>query len=87
MNGMKKMISAGLALLMLTGCKDATAALANSGETIMTVGDTSVTKGELYDMLFATVGADTEAGDDCSVHAVDGRGICGKADPPEYPYR
>ncbi len=59
MNGMKKMIGAGLALLMLTGCKDATAALANSGETLMTVGNTAVTKGELYNMLFATVGADT----------------------------
>ena len=58
MNSMKKLMCAGLALL-LAGCKDATAALANSGETLMTVGDTTVTKGELYNMMFASVGANT----------------------------
>ena len=59
MNSMKKLMCAGLALLMLAGCKDATAALANSKETLMTVGDTTITKGELYNMMFASVGANT----------------------------
>ena len=59
MNSMKKLMCAGLALLMLAGCKDATAALANSKETLMTIGDTTVTKGDLYNMMFASVGANT----------------------------
>ena len=59
MNSRKKLISAGLAVLLLAGCKDATAKLANSGETLMTIGNTTLTKGELYNMMFASVGAST----------------------------
>lgn len=59
MNSMKKLIGAGLAILLLAGCQDATAKLANSSEAVMTVGSTTVTKGELYDMLVASVGANT----------------------------
>ena len=63
MNGMKKLTGACLAVLLLAGCKDATAKLANSNEVLMTVGNTTVTKGELYNMMFASVGASTADSD------------------------
>ncbi|MBQ9328306.1 MAG: hypothetical protein IJ225_07190 [Solobacterium sp.] len=63
MNAMRKVISAGCALLLLAGCKDASVTLPGSSEVIATVGNQSVTKGDLYDVLFASIGSDTAASD------------------------
>ena len=59
MNTMKKALSCGLALLVLAGCKDASAALPNAGETIVTIGSKTITKGILYDTMFASLGSNT----------------------------
>lgn len=53
---MKKLISvcsAGLLALSLAGCSDATASLSDAKTTLFTVGDTKVTKGDIYDIMFA----------------------------------
>ncbi len=46
-----------LALSVLTGCKDAQAKLPDSSEVLMTVGNKSVTKGDVYSMMNRMNGA------------------------------
>ncbi len=45
------------ALLLLTGCQDAHATVNNPNEEIVKVGNTSITKGEVYSSLLANYGA------------------------------
>lgn len=56
---MNRILICGLAaLLMLAGCKDASAKLKNGSDVIMTVGNKSFTKGEAYEMLMNSGGSD-----------------------------
>ncbi len=59
MNTGKKILCAGLSILMLAGCKDATASLKDSSAAIMTVGSKTVTKGDVYNTLFYSIGSNT----------------------------
>ncbi len=45
-----------LALSTITGCKDATASLKDKSTVIMKVGNTAITKGEVYSTLFSSYG-------------------------------
>lgn len=54
----KTVLSAACALLVLAGCSDASASIKDKSETVMTVGNTTVTKGDVYDMLVLSIGAD-----------------------------
>lgn len=46
------------AALMLTGCSGATATISDKGKTIMTIGNTTYTKGDEYDLLKISTGTD-----------------------------
>jgi foldase protein PrsA len=59
---MKKILTvcaAGLMAMSLAACDDATAKLKGSGEPVLTVGKTKITKGDLYESMFAAVGEQT----------------------------
>ncbi len=45
-----------LALSTITGCKDATASLKDKSTVVMKVGNTAITKGEVYSTLFSSYG-------------------------------
>ncbi len=45
-----------LALSTIAGCSDATASLKNKSTAVMKVGNTTITKGEVYSTLFASYG-------------------------------
>lgn len=46
------------AAMMLTGCSGATASISDKDKTIMTIGDTTYTKGDEYDLLKISTGTD-----------------------------
>lgn len=50
---MKKLILLALSALLLAGCSDARASIKNGKETIFSVGDQSLTKGEMYNFMLA----------------------------------
>ena len=56
---MKKLMAALLCVLMLAGCSDAYAAVSNKNETVFKVGNTTVTRGELYSYMQAQDGGYT----------------------------
>ena len=46
------------AAMMLTGCSGATASISDKDKAIMTIGDTTYTKGDEYDLLKISTGTD-----------------------------
>lgn len=59
---MKKILTvcaAGLMAVSLAACDDATAKLKGAREPVVTVGKTKITKGDLYESMFAAVGEQT----------------------------
>lgn len=44
--------------MMLTGCSGATASISDKDKAIMTIGDTTYTKGDEYDLLKISTGTD-----------------------------
>ncbi|MBQ4342846.1 MAG: peptidyl-prolyl cis-trans isomerase [Erysipelotrichaceae bacterium] len=56
---MKKLMAAALCLLMMAGCSDAYASVTNKNETIFKVGNTTVTRGQLYSYMQAQDGGYT----------------------------
>ena len=60
---MKHVFAGACALALLAGCSDASAKLQNSSETVMTVGNTSFSKGDLYQMMMNSIGGDEVYGD------------------------
>ena len=62
---MKKMISLIALLLsvtLLSGCSDAVAKLKDSNEVLFTVGNTNITKGQLYSQMTSSYGSTTAIG-------------------------
>ena len=56
---MKKLFAGACALMLLAGCSDASAKLADGSETIMTVGNQKFTKNDIYQMMVSSAGGDT----------------------------
>lgn len=56
---MKKLIAAALCLLVMAGCSDAYASVTNKNETIFKLGNTTVTRGQLYSYMQAQDGGYT----------------------------
>lgn len=53
----RKTLFGVLALLLLTGCSDASAVLSDRSTAILSVGDTTITKGDVYDRLLPAYSA------------------------------
>lgn len=56
-------LTAAAACLLMTGCTDAKAKLADSSGAVATVGKTTITKGDLYSEMFAKAGGDEAISD------------------------
>ena len=56
---MKNILAGACALILLAGCSDASAKLANGSETVMTVGNQTFSKNDIYQMLVSSAGGDT----------------------------
>ena len=56
---MKNIFAGACALVLLTGCSDASAKLANGSETVMTVGNQKFTKNDIYQMMVSAAGGET----------------------------
>ena len=67
MKNTSKFILIASSALLLAACKDAKAKLPGSQETVMTVGSTAVTKGDLYNIMFLSSGASEAANDSMKV--------------------
>ncbi len=53
----KSIVAASALLLVLTGCKDAHIAIKDADTPIVTVGNKTITKGEVFNIMMATYGA------------------------------
>ena len=53
MNKTRRIIVLSLLALLLAGCSDASAKISNAKEVLFTIGDTKVTKGDMYDRMLA----------------------------------
>ena len=56
---MKNILAGACALILLAGCSDASAKLANGSETVMTVGNQTFSKNDIYQMLVSSAAGDT----------------------------
>ena len=56
---MKNIFAGACALVLLAGCSDASAKLANGSETVMTVGNQKFTKNDIYQMMVSAAGGET----------------------------
>lgn len=63
---MKKLtaiLASGFMLVSLTGCSDAKAKLKDSSDVVMTIGNTKVTKGQIYETMFNSAAESTAIND------------------------
>lgn len=56
-------LASAAAALSLAGCSDAQAKLSDSSTTVVTIGDQSITKGDIYSLMVSTSGAGTVIND------------------------
>ncbi|MBQ7992130.1 MAG: hypothetical protein IJM63_07195 [Solobacterium sp.] len=59
MNSKVKVFASALALTVLAGCTDATAKLPDSSTALFSVGNKTITKGDVYSLMNSTSGAST----------------------------
>lgn len=57
MKNTKKIVALMLSAMVLAGCSDGHATISNANEKIFSVGNTTVTKGDVYSSLFNSVGS------------------------------
>ena len=62
MNSKVKVFASALALTVLAGCTDATAKLPDSSTALFSVGNKTITKGDVYSLMNSTSGASTAIG-------------------------
>lgn len=57
MKNTKKIVALMLSAMVLAGCSDGHATISNANEKIFSVGNTTVTKGDVYSSLFNSIGS------------------------------
>ncbi|MCI5773237.1 MAG: hypothetical protein MR210_01625 [Erysipelotrichaceae bacterium] len=63
MKNSKKLVALMLSAVVLAGCTDGHAAISNANEKVFSVGNTTVTKGDVYSSMFNSVGTYTVISD------------------------